>query len=707
MLYLGRLMELGTAETVFEPAAPPLHGGAAVGRAGRRGRRAPAHPPGGRDPQPRRPAVGLRLPHPLPALHRRHLQRRGARSCARSSRATSGTATTTSTTLRELQKTRRRREAGRRRRRSKTARPPASAAATRRPSRPRGPPSRRRRSSRRRSSPEDPRRRPRADGRGARGHGARAGAARLPDEVLVRLHACGICHSDLNAIDGTAETRCPAVLGHEGAGVVERAGERAGVARAGHARRAVVDAVVRHVRRVPARPAHLCARPGRRWRPAAWPTARRACRATASPSSTTRSCRPSPSARVVPARCCVPIPDDVPFEIAALVGCAITTGTGAVWRTAGVRPGERVCVLGCGGVGLSAVLGAAAVGRGPDRRRRPRAGQARRGAATSARRRRAVGGRRRGDRGRRARRDAAAASTTRSRRPGGPRRRSPPSCPRARAAPPCSSGSRAPTPCSPLPAAVDPAHGAPRARLAVRLGAPGARLPGATRRSTAAAACRSTASSPRGCRWTRWARASSGCASGPAVRVVLDLAGSAAERAHRRGRGPPLRGRPRPAVPRRVGPGRRARAGGEPGHRARRRRAARAIAQRRRPARRRAAATAARRASTRGAPRSCARSASRSTSTAAGRGRSRSPSGTSSAARSASRCGGCWAGARSACSPTPRAASPSTPASARGASSRCATAACARSSCASPTPTGAATSSSSRRCATPSAPASS
>ena len=67
----------------------------------------------------------------------------------------------------------------------------------------------------------------------------------------------------------------------------------------------------------------------------------------------------------MPARCCVPIAGGVPFEIAALVGCAVTTGTGAVWRTAAVRPGERVCVIGCGGVGMSAVLGAAAVGADP------------------------------------------------------------------------------------------------------------------------------------------------------------------------------------------------------------------------------------------------------------------------------------------------------------------------------------------------------
>ena len=53
-----------------------------------------------------------------------------------------------------------------------------------------------------------------------------------PGEVLVRLHASGVCHSDYNALDGTAETRCPAVLGHEGAGVVVAVGEGASVRRA-------------------------------------------------------------------------------------------------------------------------------------------------------------------------------------------------------------------------------------------------------------------------------------------------------------------------------------------------------------------------------------------------------------------------------------------------------------------------------------------
>ncbi len=180
----------------------------------------------------------------------------------------------------------------------------------------------------------------------------------------MRLHACGICHSDLNAIDGTAETRCPAVLGHEGAGVVERAGERAGIA---PGTRVVLswmpscgtcEECLRGL-------SHLCG--------AAWA----AMEAGGLADGTSRLSRDGEpvfhysfvsafaSHAVVPAACCVPLDDDIPFEIAGLVGCAITTGTGAVWRTAGVRPGERVCVLGCGGVGLSAVLGAAAIGADP------------------------------------------------------------------------------------------------------------------------------------------------------------------------------------------------------------------------------------------------------------------------------------------------------------------------------------------------------
>jgi len=184
-------------------------------------------------------------------------------------------------------------------------------------------------------------------------------------EVLVRIRASGVCHSDQNAIDGTAPTRCPAVLGHEGGGVVEAVGDDV-------KRVAVGDHVALSwapscgvcpecLRELP----QLCS--------SAWP----AMGVGGLMDGTTRLSRNGEPVyhysfissfadyAVVPERSCVRIPSDVPFEIAALVGCAITTGVGAVWRTAGVRPGERVCVIGCGGVGLSAVMAAAAVGAEP------------------------------------------------------------------------------------------------------------------------------------------------------------------------------------------------------------------------------------------------------------------------------------------------------------------------------------------------------
>lgn len=183
-------------------------------------------------------------------------------------------------------------------------------------------------------------------------------------EVLVRLHASGVCHSDLNAIDGTAPTRCPAVLGHEGAGVVEAIG--AGVTRVRPGDHVALSwapscgACEECLRDLP----QLCS--------TAWPAMGSGGLLDGTP-RLSRDGEPVyhysfissfAEATVLPERCCVPIPHDVPFGIAGLVGCAVTTGVGAVWRTAQVRPGERVAVIGCGGVGLSALLGALAAGAG-------------------------------------------------------------------------------------------------------------------------------------------------------------------------------------------------------------------------------------------------------------------------------------------------------------------------------------------------------
>jgi alcohol dehydrogenase len=185
-----------------------------------------------------------------------------------------------------------------------------------------------------------------------------------PGEALVRLRASGLCHSDLNAIDGTAETPCPAVLGHEGAGVVDAAGPGVSLAPGTHVVLSWLPACgdCEECRRGLQ---HLCA--------SAWAAMATGGLLDGTPRLSRDGepifhyCFVSSFAEraVVPARSCVPVPADVPFEVAALVGCAVTTGTGAVWRTAGVRPGERVSVIGCGGVGMSAVMGAVAVGAAP------------------------------------------------------------------------------------------------------------------------------------------------------------------------------------------------------------------------------------------------------------------------------------------------------------------------------------------------------
>ena len=180
----------------------------------------------------------------------------------------------------------------------------------------------------------------------------------------MRLHAGGVCHSDFNAIDGTAGTRCPAVLGHEGAGVVEAVGPGVVLAPGTRVVLSWLPACGRCeecLRELP----HLCT--------TTWDAMAGGGLLDGTP-RLSRDGEPVyhysflstfADRAVVPAQCCIPIPADVPFDVAALVGCAITTGTGAVWRTAAVRPGDRLAVFGCGGVGLSAVLGAVAAGADP------------------------------------------------------------------------------------------------------------------------------------------------------------------------------------------------------------------------------------------------------------------------------------------------------------------------------------------------------
>jgi Zn-dependent alcohol dehydrogenase len=179
-----------------------------------------------------------------------------------------------------------------------------------------------------------------------------------PGEVRVRYGASGVCHSDLHCIDGEWTVPLPLVLGHEGAGTVEAVG-------AGVAGLAPGDTAVLSWRYACGR-CRNCSR-GRAW--ACTDTRMGDCtlddgtlrlrRGDGAEVYQYLSVGTFAEAAVVPASAVVPIPPSVPFEVACLIGCSVTTGVGAVINTAQVEPGTSVCVIGCGGVGLSVVMGAA------------------------------------------------------------------------------------------------------------------------------------------------------------------------------------------------------------------------------------------------------------------------------------------------------------------------------------------------------------
>lgn len=183
-----------------------------------------------------------------------------------------------------------------------------------------------------------------------------------PGEVLVRIVAAGLCHSDLSVINGDRPRPTPMVLGHEAAGVVEECGpDVSGLARGDHVVVVFVPSCGHCLPCAEGRPA-LC-EPG-----AAANTAgslicgaRRLSRAGV-PLHHHLGVSAFAEYATVSVNSVVRIAPDLPLEVAALFGCAVLTGIGAVVNTAAVRPGMRVAVVGLGGVGLSAVLGAHAAG---------------------------------------------------------------------------------------------------------------------------------------------------------------------------------------------------------------------------------------------------------------------------------------------------------------------------------------------------------
>lgn len=181
-------------------------------------------------------------------------------------------------------------------------------------------------------------------------------------EVLLKVAATGVCHSDWHLASGATAHPMPVVVGHEGAGVVEAVGE--GVTRVKPGDHVALNwapscGTCFYCRND--RPSLCATYVGPIWS------------GTMMDGTTRFSNNGKPyfhfsalacfsEHTVVPQECCVPIPKGVPFPVAALIGCAVTTGVGAVLNTAQVKPGRSVAVFGAGGVGLSVVMGARLAG---------------------------------------------------------------------------------------------------------------------------------------------------------------------------------------------------------------------------------------------------------------------------------------------------------------------------------------------------------
>ena len=176
-------------------------------------------------------------------------------------------------------------------------------------------------------------------------------------EVKVAIKATGVCHSDLSCMNGTIPQPAPAVLGHEGAGVISEVGE------------GVTDVKVGdHVIIAWSPPCGECAFCGPRHQPNLCSNIQMVMGGTphfrldSTPVFGMAGAGTFAEEMIIPHQGVVKIDDDIPLEIGSLVGCGVMTGVGAALNTAKVQPGSSVIVYGCGGVGISCIQGAKVAG---------------------------------------------------------------------------------------------------------------------------------------------------------------------------------------------------------------------------------------------------------------------------------------------------------------------------------------------------------
>ncbi|MBT4491942.1 MAG: Zn-dependent alcohol dehydrogenase [Gammaproteobacteria bacterium] len=181
-----------------------------------------------------------------------------------------------------------------------------------------------------------------------------------PREVLVRPIAAGVCHSDLHFVTGDYPSALPTILGHESAGIVEEVGSDVTYVKKGDHVITCLSAFCGHCDKCLTGHLSLCQSPE------VSREAEESPRLYRGDETIHQFLNLSSFAELmlIHEHALVKIREDMPMDRAALIGCSTTTGVGAVFHTARVEPGSKVAVIGCGGVGLAAINGAAIAGAG-------------------------------------------------------------------------------------------------------------------------------------------------------------------------------------------------------------------------------------------------------------------------------------------------------------------------------------------------------
>ena len=178
-----------------------------------------------------------------------------------------------------------------------------------------------------------------------------------PGEVTIKIEATGVCHSDLHAMQGSLPQPAPFVPGHEGAGTISAVGEGVtALAEGDHVVVAWSPPCGKCNNCVERKQPHLCVMI--QFAIAGVPRFTRNGERVFGMAGTGTFAE----YLTVPQEAAVKIDDDIPFEIASLIGCGVSTGVGAAINTAKVEPGSKVVVFGCGGVGIAAIQGAHVAG---------------------------------------------------------------------------------------------------------------------------------------------------------------------------------------------------------------------------------------------------------------------------------------------------------------------------------------------------------